>query len=79
MVVVADSPLFSTLVAGNAAAETKGTALTVVNGIGFLITIFSIQLLGYLQEAMPPHLIYLVLAAGPVLGLLALRHKAKST
>jgi hypothetical protein len=34
MVVVADSPLLSTLVAQNAPAEIKGTTLTIVNSIG---------------------------------------------
>jgi hypothetical protein len=33
MVVVADSPLLSTLVAQNAPAEIKGTTLTIVNSI----------------------------------------------
>jgi len=45
MVVVADSPLFSTLVAQNAPQETRGTSLTIVNCIGFSITIISIQCL----------------------------------
>jgi cytochrome c biogenesis protein CcdA len=45
MVVVADSPLLSTLVAQNAQAEIKGTTLTIVNSIGFAITIISIQLI----------------------------------
>lgn len=48
MVVIADSPLFSTLVAQNAISEFKGTALTIVNCIGFAITIISIQTLTYL-------------------------------
>ena len=41
LVVIADSPLFSTLVAQNAKAESRGTALTIVNCIGFSVTIFS--------------------------------------
>jgi hypothetical protein len=43
MVVVADSPLFSTLVAQNTPAEYRATTLTLVNSIGFAITIVSIQ------------------------------------
>ncbi|MDB2385369.1 MFS transporter, partial [Polaribacter sp.] len=50
MVVIADSPLFSTLVAKAAPQEEKGTALTIVNCIGFSITIISIQLLSFLQD-----------------------------
>ncbi len=72
-VVIADSPLFSTLVAQNAIPEVKGTALTIVNSIGFFITIFSIQLLYVLTELVAPTLPYLALALGPILGLIALK------
>ena len=75
MVVIADSPLFSTLVAQNASAEIKGTALTIVNCIGFSITIISIQLLNVLQNSINPTYIYTVLALGPALGLIALSKK----
>jgi len=73
MVVIADSPLFSTLVAHNATPELKGTALTIVNCIGFSITIISIQLLSWLSRMTDANGIYMVLAVGPVLGLMALR------
>jgi predicted MFS family arabinose efflux permease len=79
MVVIADSPLFSTMVAQNISAEIKGTALTIVNCIGFSITIISIQLLNILQASMDPIYIYLVLGVGPILGLLALYQKKKTT
>lgn len=72
MVVIADSPLFSTLVAQNADAEIKGTALTIVTCIGFAITIVSIQLLGFLIERMDPQYVYIFLVIGPILGLIAL-------
>lgn len=72
MAVIADSPLFSTLVAQNAIAKTRGTALTIVNCIGFSITIVSIQLLTALKDLMDPVYIYLVLAVGPIMGLIAL-------
>ncbi|MCR9066222.1 MAG: MFS transporter [Cytophagales bacterium] len=70
--VTADSPLFSTLVANNASAEMKGTALTIVNCIGFAITIVSIQLLGFLSNVMNSQYLFLILGIGPILGLLAL-------
>ena len=73
MVVVADSPLFSTLVAQNAPSEIKGTALTIVNSIGFSITIISIQLLSILTGKTDSYTIYMLLAIGPVLGLIALK------
>ncbi|WP_296314386.1 MFS transporter [Winogradskyella sp. UBA3174] len=72
MVVIADSPLFSTMVAQNSDAQSKGTALTIVNCIGFAITIVSIQLLNslivdYTQFA------FMILALGPIVGLLFLK------
>lgn len=69
MVVIADSPLFSTMVANNAEPVLKGSALILVNCIGFAITIISIQLLNYAQLNFPPTLMYTILAIGPVLGL----------
>ncbi len=69
MVVIADSPLFSTMVANNAEPVLKGSALILVNCIGFAITIFSIQLLNYAQLNFSPTLMYTILAIGPVLGL----------
>lgn len=72
-VVIADSPLFSTLVAQSAEPELKGTALTIVNCLGFAITIISIQLLSFLHTAYPSPWIYTLLFLGPALGLIALR------
>lgn len=68
--VVADSPLFSTLVAQNAPLESKGTALTIVNCIGFSLTIFSIQFVNWIQSYIHPEYIYVALAIGPILGLI---------
>ena len=78
MVVIADSPLFSTLVAQNAIPELKGSALTIVNCMGFSITIMSIQLLNYLQQYLPVQFLFLPLALGPLFGLYHLLTKAKS-
>lgn len=73
MVVIADSPLFSTLVAQSAPPKIKGTALTIVNSIGFAITIISIQLLSWLYSSYDSTYIYLILVVGPIIGLIALR------
>ncbi|MCA6075106.1 MFS transporter [Fulvivirga sedimenti] len=78
MVVIADSPLFSTLVAQNAIPENKGTALTIVNCIGFSITIFSIQLLNVLQNNIPVQYIFLALLIGPLTGLLSAKSRKKN-
>lgn len=75
LVVVADSPLFSTLVAQNAPAESRGTALTIVNSIGFAITILSIQLLNLLLPKMSVYYMFVILAAGPVFGLFSMYKK----
>jgi MFS family permease len=75
MTVVADSPLFSTLVAHNAIGESKGTALTIVNCIGFSITIISVQLINLFLETMSPRYVFMILAAGPLLGLISLNGK----
>lgn len=75
MVVIADSPLFSTLVAQNALAELKGTALTIVNCIGFTITIVSIKLINILNVSWNPKYVYIILAIRPILGLIALYEK----
>ena len=76
MVVIADSPLFSTLVAKNAIPESKGTALTIVNCIGFAITIISIQLMNVLIGIINPIFVYMVLAIGPIIGLVVLYEKS---
>ena len=73
LTVIADSPLFSTLVAQHANQEIKGTAITIVTSIGFAITIVSIQLLSFMKQLLPPDKIYLLLVVGPLFGLLALR------
>lgn len=72
MAVVADSPQFSTLIANYATVHSKGTALTIVNSIGFAITILSLQTMTLLTEHFNPNIIFVSLAIGPVLGLAAL-------
>ncbi len=78
IVVIADSPLFSTLIAKNATPDIKGTALTIVNCIGFSITIFSILLLNKLVINIDPTKAYLLLAIGPIFGLVSLGIKSKN-
>jgi MFS family permease len=72
LVVIADSPLFSTLVAQNSAEESRGSALTIMNCIGFSITIVSIQFINMLTQYMSVEFVFTVLALGPILGLIAL-------
>ncbi len=78
MVVVADSPLFSTLVAQNTPAEYRATSLTLVNSIGFAITIISIQCISIISNYIDPKFLYLLLGIGPIIGVIALFQKKKT-
>lgn len=69
MAVTADSPQFSNLVASALSAEIKGTGLTLVNSVGFAITIASIQVFASIIKMVPPYNCFLILAIGPILGL----------
>ena len=71
--VIGDSPQFSALNAQNAPRESVGSALTIANCIGFLITIFSIQLVTLALSFIPTAFIFWLLIPGPVFGLLAMR------
>jgi MFS family permease len=77
IVVVADSPLLSTLIAQNAAPEKKGTTLTIINCFGYIVTVFSIQLISALSAITNSNFIYLCLAIGPIIGLIALKKRTK--
>jgi MFS family permease len=73
--VVADSPQFSALAARHCPPEYTGTALTIQNGVGFAITVVSIQLLSWLVESNAAGLDWItwrnafaVLTVGPVFG-----------
>ncbi len=63
-----DSPQFSTLVAQSVAPEHRGTALTLVNGLGFGLTIISIQFTHHLAEFLSPNQFIGLLCIGPVVG-----------
>lgn len=72
--VVADSPQFSTLISQNTLPETRASALTIVNSIGFGITILSILFTQYLLKEWHSPWVYLPLAIGPIAGLTAMRN-----
>ena len=73
MAVVADSPQFSALVAQRAPAAATGTALTLVTCLGFALTIVSLQGFAALQAHIDARYLFMLLAPGPMLGLLATR------
>jgi hypothetical protein len=71
--VVGDSPQFSALIARHSPPESIGTAFTLINSIGFAITIPAIELLARAAIAWSPGYALLLLAPGPLLGLYASR------
>jgi MFS family permease len=71
--VAGDSPQFSALTASNAPREAVGSVLTLVNCIGFAISVVSIELFVRLAAAYPLAQVLPWLAVGPALGLWAMR------
>ncbi|KJD31562.1 MFS transporter [Tamlana nanhaiensis] len=72
MVVIMDSPLLSTMAAKHAHPETRGTALTIVNCIGYSITILSIEFMAYLTQIINLNYIFIILFLGPLFGVISL-------
>jgi MFS family permease len=66
--VVSDSPQFSALAARYCPPEYTGTALTVQNGIGFAVTVVSIQLLPLLAAGVGWRWAMVFLTIGPAMG-----------
>ena len=71
--VVADSAQFSALVTELAPAHAVGTALTLQTSLGFLLTMASIQLVPHLVGAVGWRWAFVALAAGPAVGIGAMR------
>jgi len=72
MLVVMDSPQFSSLIAKYAPVENRGSALTIVTCIGFSITVISIIVLGMLVRMLGTTWLFWLLVPGPLFGVVAL-------
>ena len=71
--VAGDSPQFSAMNAASAPAAYVGSALTLVNCLGFALTVVSVQVLAATATWLAPPWWFVPVAIGPALGLLALR------
>lgn len=70
--VISDSPQFSALAAHYCPPEYTGTALTIQNGIGFGITVLSIQLIAWIGQTIGWQWAFVFLAPGPIIGIMAM-------
>jgi len=73
IVVAGDSPQFSAIIALSAPKELVGSALTIVNSIGFAITILSIWVISQLVGLVIVPFLLIFLALGPIFGLISMR------
>ncbi len=70
--VIADSGVFSTALSETTDARYVGTALTAQTGIGFLLTVVTIQLVPIVADLIGWHYAFLLLAPGPLIGAVAM-------
>lgn len=70
--VVGDSPQFSTMVTELADQAYVGTALTLQLAVGFAVTVATIWLIPFLEDAVGWRWAFAFLAPGPILGVMAM-------
>ncbi len=73
IVIVGDSPQYSAIIALSAPKELVGSGLTLVNSIGFSITILSLWIVYQFLEIINISYALMILILGPMIGLFSLR------
>jgi len=73
VMVVGDSPQYSAIIALSAPKELVGSGLTLVNSIGFAITIFSLWIIYQFIEMIDIPYALMILALGPIAGLFSMK------
>jgi MFS family permease len=71
--VIPDSPQFSAIVADNAPPELAGSLVTFQAALGFLLTVFTVQLAPWVAATWSWPVLLAGLAIGPVVGLVGMR------
>lgn len=71
--VVADSAQFSTLSAQTAPSNVLGSALTLINALGYMTTALAVELIAVLLGTVPEGWLAWCLLPGPILGIWSLR------
>jgi len=73
IVIVGDSPQYSAIIALAAPKELVGSGLTLVNSIGFAITILSLWFIYQFLDMIDISYALMILAVGPAIGLISMR------
>lgn len=73
IVVVGDSPQYSAIIALAAPKELVGSGLTIVNSIGFAITILSLWFIYQFIGVIEISYALMILALGPIMGLISMK------
>jgi MFS family permease len=73
IVVVGDSPQYSAIIALSAPSELVGSGLTLVNSIGFAITIVSLWVVSQIAGIVEISFVLIFLSVGPIAGLISMK------
>lgn len=77
--IIADSAQFSALVADYAPPQEAGALLTLQTALGFALTTLTVQVAPFITNAIDWPGLFIVLAIGPIVGILAMLHLRRIT